>query len=61
MPGPYPSTQERAMSKPEDQVTIPAQELEELREDQRKLNALETAGVDNWEGYDNAMEILHGE
>ncbi len=25
-----------------------------------KLDALEAAGVDNWEGYDDAMEILNG-
>lgn len=28
-------------------------------EDSRKLRALEAAGVDNWDGYDRAMEILH--
>lgn len=27
----------------------------------RKLNALENAGVDNWEWYDDAMEELHNE
>lgn len=33
-------------------------ELDSLQEDSRKLSALETAGVDNWEGWDHAMEIL---
>lgn len=33
--------------------------LEDLREDAAKLRALEQAGVDNWSGYDYAMEILH--
>jgi hypothetical protein len=27
----------------------------------RKLEALEEAGVDNWEGYDEAMRSLHEE
>ena len=46
---------------PEETVTIPASEYESLKEDRRKLEALEGAGVDNWEGYDYAMEILHGD
>lgn len=33
-------------------------ELESLLKAQRKLAALETAGVDNWEGYDFAMEEI---
>ena len=32
----------------------------ELEEFERKLDALEAAGVDNWEGYDIAMDILSG-
>ena len=31
---------------------------EELEEGQKKLHALERAGVDNWEGYDDAMESI---
>ncbi|WP_330349240.1 hypothetical protein [Streptomyces sp. NBC_00582] len=38
----------------------PAQ-LKELEESSRRLAALEAAGVDNWSGYDHAMEILRGE
>lgn len=34
--------------------------IENLRARVRKLNALEAAGVDNWEGYDGAMESLDG-
>lgn len=34
-----------------------AEELEQLRDDQRKLYALQAAGVDNWPGHDYAMEI----
>jgi hypothetical protein len=31
-------------------------ELESLRRDAKILRALEAAGVDNWEGYEAAME-----
>ncbi len=33
-------------------------ELEKTEESLAKLNALERAGVDNWEWYDDAMESL---
>lgn len=33
----------------------------ELEEDSATLGALEAAGVDNWSGYDSAMEILNGD
>lgn len=33
-------------------------DLEDMEEDVAMLRALEAAGVDNWEGYDNAREIL---
>jgi hypothetical protein len=42
-------------------VTITKKEYEELLEDQKMLNALQDAGVDNWEGYDYAMELLNEE
>jgi hypothetical protein len=29
-----------------------------LRESDHKLSCLEAAGVDNWEGYDYAMELM---
>ena len=45
-------------SAPKPMVTIAVEEHEELLEDQRKLLALEGAGVDNWEGYDEAMRML---
>jgi len=41
------------------EVTIPAGRFEELTDAEAKLNALEAAGVDNWEGYDHAMDILN--
>ena len=35
--------------------------IEELEKREAKLDALEAAGVDNWQGYSYAMQILHGE
>ena len=39
-------------------VTITKKEYESLLEDQNWLNALENAGVDNWQGIDFARELL---
>ena len=36
-------------------IAIPADEYYELTEAYVKLTKLENAGVDNWEGYDEAM------
>ncbi len=35
---------------------ISVKELNELRDASIKLHALEAAGVDNWEGYEEAMK-----
>jgi putative endonuclease len=43
----------------EDTVYISKVELTRLQEVDAKMDALEAAGVDNWEGYEYAMEILH--
>lgn len=40
-------------------VTISQKEYESLKEDSRKLLCLESAGVDNWGGYDFAMEEFY--
>jgi predicted transcriptional regulator len=40
---------------------IPSKMLRKLLDDQRKLEALEAAGVDNWCGYADAMEMLDEE
>lgn len=40
---------------------ISKEEYDQFVKDSAKLNALESAGVDNWEGYDNAMSSLDGE
>ncbi len=39
-------------------ITIPLEQFDSLCRDEEKLAALEMAGVDNWEGYDEAMRIL---
>lgn len=39
-------------------ITISKAEYESLLKDSEKLSALEAAGVDNWEGYDSAMELM---
>lgn len=35
--------------------------IEDMEEDVHKLNCLEGAGVDNWSGYDYAMELMREE
>lgn len=42
-------------------VTISKSEYDELISDSDMLLALKVAGVDNWVGYDKAMEILRDE
>lgn len=39
-------------------VTCDSELYQELVQADRKLRALEQAGVDNWEGYDTALDIL---
>jgi hypothetical protein len=39
-------------------VTITTEEYESLLADSRMLVALQNAGVDNWEGYEFAMEDI---
>ena len=35
--------------------------IDMVEDELRKLNALEEAGVDNWEGYDYAMSLVEEE
>jgi hypothetical protein len=42
-------------------VTIPHKEYKQLRDDQNILRALEAAGVDNWEGYEAALDNIEGD
>lgn len=46
---------------PEEQITISREFYNELLESQKWLDALESAGVDNWSGYDYARELLKEE
>lgn len=39
-------------------MEITQEEYEQLIEARKKLNALEAAGVDNWEWYGDAMENI---
>lgn len=45
----------------EETVTITKAEYETLLEDQKLLEALQGAGVDNWQGYWDAMEMMQEE
>ena len=38
-------------------VTIPTKEYIKLIKDSLKLQALDAGGVDNWDWYDDAMEL----
>jgi hypothetical protein len=49
------------MGEANDTATIPLSVYLGLLESEKKLTALEAAGVDNWEGYGNAMAVLRGE
>lgn len=46
------------MSEPSPTVTIPLSVYNDLLMDQRFLRALQAAGVDNWDGYEFAQDIL---
>lgn len=39
-------------------IEVDDEDLDQLIQDSMKLQALEEAGVNNWEGYSYAMEIL---
>ena len=45
----------------EETITITKKEYLELVADSEFLNALRAAGVDNWEGYGEAVDILNAE
>lgn len=44
-----------------DTVTISKELYEDLLEIKKMMYSLQSAGVDNWDGYDYALEIFHGE
>lgn len=39
-------------------ITIPMKEFQRLNDSDRFLEALQAAGVDNWDGYDIAREAM---
>ena len=39
-------------------TTVDTEYLNKLKEDSLELECLHGAGVDNWDGYDYAMEVL---
>lgn len=41
-----------------DTVTISKKEYDELQDESAMLAALDAAGVDNWSGYDDALNML---
>lgn len=45
----------------DDVIVITKADYEQLQDDSAFLYALEAAGVDNWEGYSIAIQILNGE
>lgn len=40
------------------EIHLAHRQYKELLEDQNRLRALEAAGVDNWDGYDYALDQL---
>lgn len=42
-------------------ITINKTEYDQLLKDSKMLECLEAAGVDNWEGYDDALNLLENE
>lgn len=41
-----------------EQITIPVDEYAKILDDSKFLQALMAAGVDSWEGYEHAQEIV---
>ena len=48
----------KAAKEGEGMISITKAEYDALAADSRFLAALEGAGVDNWDGYDNAQDML---
>lgn len=53
------NTEDTENKKNTEMVTVTRKEYESLLENSEILSSLECAGVDNWEGYDLAMEEFH--
>ena len=46
-------------TQPTETITITKKEYKDLLDRDERLSALEAAGVDNWEGYDVAIDIFY--
>ena len=46
------------MTNNEETITISLKEYDQLLDDSERLQALNAAGVDNWEGFEHAQEIF---
>lgn len=57
-PQPIQIVPQAAALEPEPVISIPVREYNELLEAKSILDALIAAGVDNWDGWDEAMEML---
>lgn len=44
-----------------DKVLVDKKEYEELQEEAKFMHYLRAAGVDNWEGWDYAIEMMEAE
>lgn len=44
-----------------DKMVISKTEYDKLKEESALLYALRASGVDNWEGYSNALKLVYGE
>lgn len=42
-----------------DTVKVPVEEYDQMLKDLEWLNCLENAGVDSWEGYDEALALYN--
>ena len=51
---------EKIMNEPK-VITISQTQYLELLDDQKLLDALRAVGVDNWQGWDDALDMYHGE
>jgi hypothetical protein len=45
--------------KTEEMVTITKKEYDKLLDDSHLLSCLRAAGVDNWDGWDNAIDLYN--
>lgn len=43
----------------EEMITITKKEYDDLIDSEWELTCLQSAGVDNWSGYDDAMEMYN--